>query len=122
MYISESFSTAQSPVRISQRSRVMALAAVIAAGLTILVLVLTVGAGSSKSVPVHTVSSLPQYRDMPPAPKPAERPATLMGLYPAPHALPPVETGSQGSQVENTQSAAQRMATLRVQRLLRLGR
>ncbi|HYB28950.1 MAG TPA: hypothetical protein VEF89_20225 [Solirubrobacteraceae bacterium] len=119
MYSSESLSIPESPVRISRRSWVIALAALVAAGLTIAVFVLALGAGSNKSVSVHAVSSLPQYRDMPPAPKPAERPATLAGLYPAPHALLPVETGSQG---ENTQSAAQRMATLRVQRLLHLGR
>ncbi|HUA45825.1 MAG TPA: hypothetical protein VMA77_11390 [Solirubrobacteraceae bacterium] len=119
MYISESVSTAQPPVGVSRRPQVVALAALIAAGLTILVLALTVGAGNSKSVPVHTAASLPQYRDMPPASKPAERPATLMGLYPTPHALLPVGTVAPAP---TTQSAAQRMATLRVQRLLRLGR
>jgi len=66
MYSSEPYPTAPSPVQISQRSRVPglgALAAIVAAGLTLLVLVLALGIGSN-------TASLPQRRDMaPPAAK-----------------------------------------------------
>lgn len=66
MYSSEPYSSAPSPVQVSQRARATLPAALVAlavAGLTLLVLVFAVGIGSNSG-------SLPQRRDMaPPAPK-----------------------------------------------------
>jgi hypothetical protein len=66
MYSSEPYSSAPSPVQISQRFRVTLPAALVAlatVGLTLLVLVLALGIGSNSG-------SLPQHRDTPPpAPK-----------------------------------------------------
>jgi len=114
MYTAQPVSTAQPSVQIAHRSRLTAIAALVAAGLVILVVALAV-----RSVTSGSGSSLPQYRDTPPAQTLLERPATLEGSDPAAHALLPAQTVSQP---KNQPSAAQRMANLRVQHLVRLGR
>jgi hypothetical protein len=125
MYIPEAFSTEESPVQITHRSRLTGLVALAAAGLTILVLALTVGTGGDQSGSVSAVSTLPQYRDTPPSPRLAaqiERAATPAGYVrdPRTHALLSIETGAQG---ENAHTEAHgQTVPAQVERFIRLGR
>lgn len=116
-------STAASPIQIPHRSRLTALVA-LAAGLTILVLATTLGTGNN-SGSVSEVSTVPQYRDVPPSPSrfaQIERAATPTGYVrdPRTHALLKIQTGTES---ENAQTGAPAQTVPpHVERLLRLER
>ncbi len=70
MFTTQVVSRIEPPVSISHRPRpvLVAWAALLAIGLTALVLALTVDNGSGSSSPSHSAASLPQVRDTPPSP------------------------------------------------------